>query len=68
VTLKSLKKFVQSVEKKYGKKALKMRVEVHHPLDHNGQKFSVPADVAFLGVATYKADEEWPEEKVVVIK
>lgn len=70
MTVNKLIKALQAVKKKYPKTGGKLRIELHHPMDlDNGKtKLSIPADINFFGVATYKEDEDYPEEKVVVIK
>jgi hypothetical protein len=66
----ALEKFVKSVRKKYGKKADKMRVELHMQYVVDGQEYVGPQEVTFLGVARYKEDKinELPAETVIVIK
>lgn len=66
MNLKSLESFIKQVKKKYGKKALDFRIELHWA---NGE-YMTPTDVESLRVAKYKADKinNYPEERVVVIK
>jgi hypothetical protein len=70
MTVDKLIKALRAVKKKYPKTGGKLRIELHHPMDlDNGKtRLSVPADTKFFGVATYQEDEEYAEEKVVVIK
>lgn len=66
--LRSLKRFISEVEKKYGRSALGFRIEVHRPEYHQEEKFWIPYDLDSLSVATYAKDEENPKETVVVIR
>lgn len=68
-TIETLKSFIAAVEKKFGEKALKFRVEMHHAKTFSTDEvFMVPEPVGFLGIATYPKDEENPKETVMVIK
>jgi hypothetical protein len=64
VKVKDLKKFIGSVEKKYGKKAEEFEIEVHHPFQVNGKEAFSPHEVEALRVAKYKGDKN----PVVVIR
>lgn len=70
MNFKNLRDFVRQVEKKYGRKALQMRVEVHNPENCGKDRLWIPQDLSFLGVATYPEDKEneYPKETVVVIR
>jgi hypothetical protein len=68
--LSGLKKFINAVERKYGKKALKFRVEVHHKKELEDITLWIPDEIETLAVATYPKDKEngYPSEKVLVIR
>lgn len=69
-TVEALDNFIQAVKKKYGKKALQMRVEVHSQYVVDGEEYWGPNELSYLGVAKYPEDRlnELPAEKVVVIR
>jgi hypothetical protein len=68
---------LQKIRKRYGgaRKGGRMRVELHHPLDIKDRDgkvtmLSVPGNIKLIAVAIYpeEKENEYPEEKVVVIK
>lgn len=69
-TVEALDNFIQGVKKKYGKKAMSMRVEVHSQFVVDGEEHWGPNELSFLGVAKYSEDKinGYPEERVVVIR
>lgn len=68
MTFKDLRNFVRAVEKRFGRKALKMRLEVQHSEEHRGEVFWIPQELSYLGIATHPEDEENKEETVVVLR